>query len=56
MIPAEDPGFEALAPAFPGRAAAERDAILQPPKPQIEPSERIVELIAGRDAGMEAAG
>ena len=56
MIPSEDPGFEAPAPAFPGWAVPGRDAILQPPKPQIEPSERILELIAGRDAGMEAAG
>jgi hypothetical protein len=29
---------------------------LQPPKPQIEPSERVLELVADRDAGMEAAG
>ena len=29
---------------------------LQPPKPQIEPSQRILELVADRDKDMEAAG
>jgi hypothetical protein len=55
MIPSEDPDLEAFAPAFPAWSAPARDAILQPPKPQIEPSERILELAADRDAGMEAA-
>jgi hypothetical protein len=55
MIPSEDPEFEAFAPAFPAWKAAARDAILQPPKPQIEPSERVLELVADRDAGIEAA-
>jgi hypothetical protein len=55
VIPADDPDFDNLGPAFPAWAAPARDAILQPPTPQIEPSERILELVAGRDAGIEAA-
>jgi hypothetical protein len=30
------------------------DAILQPPKPRIEPSPRILERVAGRDLDLEA--
>jgi hypothetical protein len=56
MIPAEDPDFEALTPAFPVWTAPARDAILQPPRPQIEPSQRILELAADRDRDIEAAG
>jgi hypothetical protein len=33
-----------------------RDAILQPPKPQITPSTRILELAAEHDTEPEAAG
>jgi hypothetical protein len=56
MIPSEDPEFESFAPAFPAWEAHARDAVLQPPRPQIEPSGRILELVADRDAGIEAAG
>jgi hypothetical protein len=34
---------------------AVRDAILQPPKPRIEPSARILERVTGRDLDLEAA-
>jgi hypothetical protein len=54
MIPAEDPDFEDLGPAFPAQADPGRDAILQPPKPQIHPSERILERIGDRDLNVEA--
>ena len=54
-MPAEDPDFEDLGPAFPAWTEPGRDAILQPPKPQIEPSARILERTASRDAPMEAA-
>jgi len=37
MIPAEDPDFSDLGPAFPAWMAARKDAILQPPKPEITP-------------------
>jgi len=55
MIPAEDPDYEDLGPAFPSWTGPDRDAILQPPKPQIQPSPRILERAAGREADMEAA-
>jgi len=55
LVPAEDPDHAPLGPAFPAWAGPFRDAILQPPKPQIQPSQRILELIADRDRDMEAA-
>ena len=51
MIPAEDPDYEDLGPAFPAWAGPDRDAILQPPKPQIQPSPRILERAAGPRPG-----
>jgi hypothetical protein len=51
--PAEDPGYDGLAPAFPARAAAAKDAILQPPKPEITPSPRVLERAAGRDLDLD---
>jgi hypothetical protein len=55
MIPAEDPDYEDQGPAFPAWQGAARDAILQPPKPEIQPSPRILERVAGRDLDREAA-
>jgi hypothetical protein len=55
MIPAEDPDSQAFSPAFPIWAQPGRDAILQPPKPQIHPSDRILERAADRDLHPEAA-
>jgi hypothetical protein len=55
MIPAEDPDFEDVGPAFPAWAEPASDAILQPPKPQIHPSEQTMERIANRDLNIEAA-
>ena len=54
-IPAEDPDYEDLGPAFPAWAGPDRDAILQPPKPQIQPSPRILERAADRNPDREAA-
>jgi hypothetical protein len=42
-------------PAFPARTGDVKDAILQPPKPQIEPSPRILERVSGHDLDLEAA-
>ena len=56
MIPSEDPGREDLGEAFPEQAAPGREAILQPPKPQIRPSAKILEAARQRDASHEAAG
>jgi hypothetical protein len=55
MIPAEDPDFEDIGPAFPAWAEPPKDAILQPPKPQIDPSDQILERAAARDRHLEAA-
>ena len=55
-VPAEDPDYDDLGLAFPAWAPPGRDAILQPPKPQITPSARILELAAARDLDREPAG
>jgi hypothetical protein len=55
MTPAENPDYEDLGPAFPARTGTARDAILQPPKPQIQPSLRILERVTGRNLDLEAA-
>jgi hypothetical protein len=56
MIPAEDPDYEDLGPAFPTQTTTSREAILQPPRPQIQPSARILERVADLDVDIEAAG
>jgi hypothetical protein len=53
-VPNQDPDFEDLGPAFPAWNPPEKDAILQPPKPQIQPSAKIVELTREAEAGWEA--
>jgi hypothetical protein len=55
LIPAEDPDYENLGPAFPAWPAPDRDAILQPPKPLIPPAARLLELTADHDRDLEAA-
>ena len=54
-IPSEDPDWEDLGDAFPAWRSPRRDAILQPPRPQITPSANILQLAAGRDTEPEAA-
>jgi conjugative relaxase-like TrwC/TraI family protein len=51
-VPDEDPDYADLGPAYPAWQPVERDAILQPPKPQITPSPRVTE----RAIELEAAG
>jgi hypothetical protein len=41
--PHEDPDHEDLGPAFPSWQQHDRDAVLQPPKPPIRPSDRLAE-------------
>jgi hypothetical protein len=41
--PHEDPDHEDIGPAFPSWQRDDRDAVLQPPKPPIPPSERLAE-------------
>ena len=55
MVPSEDPEWDDLGEAFPAWQAPGRDAILQPPKPQIMPSARILQLVQERDTDPEAA-
>jgi hypothetical protein len=54
MLPAEDPDYADLGPAFPSWAPVSRDAILQPPRPQIRPSARVLERVSERQADREA--
>jgi hypothetical protein len=55
MIPSEDPDYGDLGPAFPAWTGPGREPILQPPKPEIPPSPRILERAMDRDADWEAA-
>jgi hypothetical protein len=54
-IPAADPDYESHGPAFPAWTGPYPDAILQLPKPEIQPSGRILERAIDRDLDMEAA-
>ena len=55
MVPSEDQEWGDLGEAFPAWQAPSRDAILQPPKPQITPAARILQLVQERDTEPEAA-
>jgi hypothetical protein len=54
-IPAEDPDYGDLGQAFPRWPAPARDAILQPPKPEIQPSARLLERALDHNLDKEAA-
>ena len=54
-IPAEDLDYGDLGQAFPPWPRPASDPILQPPKPEIAPSPRVLERAADRDADREAA-
>jgi hypothetical protein len=54
-IPSEDPDYADLGQAFSARTGRGKDAILQPPKPEICPSERVLERATDRDGDVEAA-
>jgi conjugative relaxase-like TrwC/TraI family protein len=53
--PSEDPGYGDLGQAFPPWPGPARGAILQPPKPEIRPSQRVLQRASDRDADWEAA-
>jgi hypothetical protein len=55
VIPSEDPDYDDLGQAFPAWRGPDKDAILQPPKPQIRPSAQVLERAMERDADREAA-
>ncbi len=54
-IPSEDPDYGDLGQAFPPWNGRGKDAILQPPKPEIRPSARVLERAMDRDRDVEAA-
>ena len=54
-IPSEDPDYGDLGRAFPGWTGPGRDAISQPPKPEITPSPQILQRVMDRDADWGAA-
>jgi conjugative relaxase-like TrwC/TraI family protein len=54
-IPSEDPDYGDLGQAFPPWPGPARDAILQPPKPEIRPSPQVLQRATDRDADREAA-
>jgi hypothetical protein len=47
-VPDEDPDHEDIAPAWSRIADHEREAILQPPPPQIRPADRVLDLARER--------
>jgi hypothetical protein len=54
-IPSEDTDYGDLGQAFPPWRSPPRDAILQPPMPEIPPSPQILRHATDRDAGWEGA-
>jgi hypothetical protein len=54
-VPSEDLRYGELGQAFPPWPSRSRDAILQPPKPEIRPCLQVLERAADRDADWEAA-
>ena len=54
-IPAEDPRYGDLGQTFPPWPRPAKDAILQPPRPEIRPSLQVLERATDRDADWEAA-
>jgi hypothetical protein len=53
-IPSEDPDYGDVGQAFPTWTGRGKDAILQPPKPEIRPSARVLERVTDRDRDVEA--
>ena len=56
MTPRKDPDWAALGDTLPSWWAPRPDAILRPPKPEITPSAKILQLAAERDIELEAGG
>jgi hypothetical protein len=54
-VPSREPDYGDLGQAFPAWSAPARGAILQPPKPELSPSPRVLQRVMDRDAGWEAA-
>ena len=56
LVPGEDAAWADPGKASPALRTPGRDAILQPPKPQITPSAEILQLAAEHDIEPEAGG
>jgi hypothetical protein len=56
MTPREELGWAALGDTLPSWWAPRPDAILRPPKPEITPSAKILQLAAEQDIELEAGG
>ena len=56
MTPREDLGWAALGDTLPSWWAPRPDGILRPPKPEITPSAKILQLAAEQDIELEAGG
>jgi hypothetical protein len=54
-VPSEVPEDHDLGPAFPAWNPPQRDAELQPPKPEIAPAAKVIERAREHQAGWEAA-
>ena len=50
QVPSENPDYEPEGEAWPSWPARDREAILQPPKPDLRPSPRVIERAADREA------
>ena len=55
-VPGNDPDRAGLGEAWAPWKTSGRDAILQPPEPQMTPSAKILQLAAEHDAEPEAGG
>jgi hypothetical protein len=55
LHPSEDANYGDLGQAFPSWPAPASSAMLQPPKPEIKPSEQIMKHALDHDPDMEAA-
>ncbi len=53
-IPSEDPDYGDLGQAFPAWPGPDKDAILQPPKPEIRPSASVLQAARERESEPEA--
>ena len=53
-IPSEDPDYGDLGRAFPDWHEPDRDAILQPPKPEIRPAPQVLQVVREREWEPEA--
>jgi hypothetical protein len=56
MTPREDLDWAALGDTLPSWGAPRRDAILRPPKPEISPPAKILQLAAEEDIELGAGG